>query len=364
VGVRARDLETGADLLIRARQVVNATGVWTDDVQRLAGRGRLRVRSSKGVHLVVPRDRIHAESGIVVRTPTSVLFVIPWPAAPVHRHWVIGTTDTDWDLDKDHPAASRADIDYLLERVNTVLRPALSHADVQGAYAGLRPLLYGESEATSRLSREHAVVQSVAGLISVAGGKYTTYRVMAADAVDAAARSLDQRVPASVTAVTPLVGAVGYEALWNHRRRLAEDSGLHPAWIEHLLRRYGSEITELLDVVADRPELGEPLAGAPDYLAVEARHAATHEGALHLDDVLARRTHASIETFDRGVAAAEPVAQQMAEVHGWDDDTIKREIEHYQARVAAERESQQQHDDRTADAARLGAPDVRTGASS
>jgi glycerol-3-phosphate dehydrogenase len=361
-GARARDLESGEDLLVRARQVINATGVWTDDVQRLAGRGRLRVRSSKGVHLVVPRDRIHADSGMVLRTPTSVLFVIPWPPAPAHRHWIIGTTDTDWDLDKDHPAASRADIDYLLERVNTALRPALTPTDVTGVYAGLRPLLHGESEATSRLSREHAVVQSVAGLISVAGGKYTTYRVMAADAVDAAARGLDRRVPRSVTSHTPLVGAVGYEALWNHRRRLADDSGLHVAWIEHLLRRYGSRITELLDVVADRPQLGQPLAGAPDYLAVEALYAATHEGALHLDDVLARRTHVSIETFDRGVSAAESVAQLLAGVHGWDDDTIKREIEHYHARVAAELESQQQRDDRTADAARVGAPDVRTGA--
>jgi glycerol-3-phosphate dehydrogenase len=364
VGVRARDLETGDELLVRARQVINATGVWTDDVQRLAGRGRLRVRSSKGVHLVVPRDRIHADSGIILRTASSVLFVIPWPSAGAHRHWIIGTTDTDWDLDKAHPAASRADIDYLLERVNGVLRPTLGHGDVQGVYAGLRPLLYGESEATSRLSREHAVVQSVAGLISVAGGKYTTYRVMAADAVDAAARGLERRVPASVTNLTPLVGAVGYAALWNHRRRLAADSGLHAARVEHLLHRYGAKITDLLDLVADRPELGQPLAGAGDYLAAEVLYAATHEGALHLDDVLARRTHASIETFDRGVAAAEPVANLMAEVHDWDDDTIKREIEHYRTRVAAERESQQQHDDRTADAARLGAPDVRTGTGS
>jgi glycerol-3-phosphate dehydrogenase len=362
VGVRAVDLESGEEVRIRAQQVINATGVWTDDVQQLAGRGRLRVRASKGIHLVVPRDRVHADAGIIARTEESVLFVIPWPAPPDQRHWIIGTTDTVWDLDKAHPAASRADIDYLLARVNRILRPPLTHADVEGVYAGLRPLLYGESDAASRLSREHAVSQSVAGLISVAGGKYTTYRVMAADAVDAAARGIDRVVPSSVTADTPVVGADGFHALWNQRHRLAEGAGLHVARIEHLLRRYGTQTTELLDAVAARPELGQPILGADAYLAVEVWYAVAHEGALHLDDVLTRRTRISIENRDRGVASAEPVAMLMAEVHGWDDDVVKREIEHYQARVAAERESQEQRDDHTADAARLGAPDVRTGA--
>jgi glycerol-3-phosphate dehydrogenase len=305
----------------------------------------------------VPRDRIHADSGLILRTPTSVLFVIPWG-----RHWIIGTTDTEWQLGKAHPAASRADIDYLLRELNKVLRQPLTAADVEGVYAGLRPLLHGESEATSTLSREHAVSQPVPGLVTVAGGKYTTYRVMAADAVDMAAYGLDQRVPHSCTDVTPLVGAVGYRAAWNRRRRMAVESGLHIARIEHLLQRYGTLTDELLEMVAADPRLGEPLPGAEDYLQVEIVYAASHEGALHLDDVLTRRTHISIETFDRGVAAAEPVAHLMAEVMGWDDDTIKREVEHYLLRVAAEVESQEQADDRTADAARLGAPDVRLGA--
>ena len=362
VGVRVRDLEGGADLAVRAQQVVNATGVWTDDVQSWAGRGRIRVRASKGVHLVVPRDRIHADNGLILRTQDSVLFVIPWPDLPRLRHWIIGTTDTDWQLDKAHPAASSADIDYLLRRVNAVLRQPLGHADVEGVYAGLRPLLHGESEATSRLSREHAVSQPVAGLVTVAGGKYTTYRVMAADAINAAARSLDRRVPPSCTAEVPLVGAAGWPAAWNRRHRLAADSGLHVARIEHLLGRHGARVDELLDLVAERPELGRPLPGADDYLAVEAVYAASHEGALHLDDVLTRRTRISIETFDRGLTAAEPVARLMGEVLGWDDATREREVDHYRARVAAERESQSQPDDRTADAARLGAPDVRMGA--
>jgi glycerol-3-phosphate dehydrogenase len=356
VGVQVRDQEGGEDIDVRGRQVINATGVWADSIQEMAGRGRIRVRASKGIHLVVPKDRIHSDSGLILRTERSVLFVIPWG-----RHWLIGTTDTDWDLDLAHPAASASDIQYLLDRVNGVLRTPLTHADVEGVFAGLRPLLYGESEATSKLSREHAVGQTVAGLITIAGGKYTTYRVMAEDAVDAAARNLPQRVPRSITARTPLVGAQGYHALWNRRRRLAEEVGLHVSRIEHLLGRYGAMITELLDLLADRPELGERIQGAEDYLRVEAVYAASHEGALHLDDLLTRRTRISIETFDRGIAAARDVAPLMGEVHGWDEDTIAREIEHYEARVAAEVESQRMPDDHTADGARMGARDVRVG---
>ena len=358
VGVLARDLEAGDEFVIRSRQVVNSTGVWTDKVQEKAGRGRIHVRASKGIHLVVPRDRIHSDTGMILRTDMSVLFVIPWG-----RHWIIGTTDTEWNLDLAHPAASRADIDYLLEHVNTVLKDPLRHDDIEGVFAGLRPLLEGESDATSRLSREHAVSQAVPGLISVAGGKYTTYRVMAEDAIDMVAANLDEKVPPAVTASTPLVGADGYRALWNQREELAARSGLHIARVEHLLGRYGSLIGEILELIRQRPELGRPLVGADDYLAAEISYAASHEGALHLDDALTRRTRISIETWDRGVAAAEPTARLMGEVLGWTEETVAREIDHYLARVAAERESQEQRDDQTADAARLGAPDVRTGRS-
>jgi glycerol-3-phosphate dehydrogenase len=195
----------------------------------------------------------------------------------------------------------------------------------------------------------------------VAGGKYTTYRVMARDAVDAAVRGLESSVPTSVTDVTPLVGAEGYHALFNARHRLAAQSGLHVARIEHLLRRYGTRTHELLELVAERPELVEPLPAADDYLAVEALYGASHEGALHVDDILARRTRISIESWDRGEAAAEPVARLMAEVLGWSEETVYLEVEIYRGRVAAERDSQRQEDDLAADAARLMAPDVLAG---
>ncbi len=353
-GVRVRDNLSDAEFDVRARQVVNATGVWTDDVQHLVGeRGKFRVRASKGVHLVVPRDRVQLDTGLILRTEKSVLFVIPWG-----RHWIIGTTDTDWKLDKAHPAASASDIEYVLEHVNKVLAHPLGHEDVEGVYAGLRPLLEEESESTSTLSREHTVAVPVAGLVSVAGGKYTTYRIMARDAIDAAARGLDEQVPPSVTHATPLVGADGYRILWNARRRLSAESGLHVARIEHLLQRYGSCITELLRAVEERPELGHALEGADDYLAVEIWYAAAYEGALRLDDALTRRTRISIETFDRGVASARPAARLMADVLGWDEERVAAEVERYEDRVAAERESQRQVDDQAADRARTSATDA------
>ncbi|MGI8434086.1 MAG: glycerol-3-phosphate dehydrogenase/oxidase [Nocardioidaceae bacterium] len=355
VGATVRDVETGREIEVQASVVVNATGVWTDDIQTLAGgRGRFHVRASKGVHIVVPRDRINSETGLILRTEKSVLFVIPW-----NTHWIVGTTDTEWTLHKAHPAASKADIDYILDHVNMVLSTPLTHDDIQGVYAGLRPLLSGESESTSSLSREHAVARPQPGLVSIAGGKYTTYRVMAADAIDAALQDVGGAVPPSVTHLIPLVGAEGYHALVNTVDRLARDVGL-PVWrVLRLLDRYGSMFDELLPLAADDASLLEPLEGAEEYLRVEALYAATHEGALHLDDVLTRRTRISIETPDRGTKCAESVARLVGPVLGWDEARMVNEVEAYSARVEAERRSQLETDDQAADAARIAAPDTR-----
>ncbi len=301
----------------------------------------------------VPRDRFHGKSGLILRTEKSVLFVIPWG-----RHWLIGTTDTDWNLDKAHPAATAADIDYLLEHVNSVLSVPLTREDVEGVYAGLRPLLAGESDQTSKLSREHLVAHALPGLVVIAGGKWTTYRVMAKDAVDEAVQAMDGRISASVTQDIALVGGEGYKAAWNRRARMAEESGLELAQVEHLLNRYGSLTGEVLELLASRPELAEPLPGADDYLQVEALYAATHEGALHLDDLLARRTRISIESWDRGVSAAPVAARLMADALGWDSARVDREVSTYLERVAAERASQEQPDDASADRVRLEAPDI------
>ncbi len=312
VGARVRDVETGQEVDVKSEVVVNATGVWTDDLQTLVGgRGRFHVRASKGVHIVVPRDRINGETGLILKTEKSVLFVIPWGS-----HWIVGTTDTDWDLDKAHPAASKADIDYILEHVNKVLTTPLSHEDISGVYAGLRPLLSGESEDTSQLSREHAVARPSPGVISVAGGKYTTYRPMAADAVDAVAEDVTRTVPASVTEDIPLLGAEGYHAMVNTLDRLAEQWGIGRYRAEHLLNRFGSMTPDVLALAAEDRDLLTPVPGAEEYLMVEMVWGAAHEGALHLDDLLARRTRISIETPHRGTESAEPVARAVAGVLG------------------------------------------------
>jgi len=353
-GVRARDLESGHEFEVRARVVVNAAGVWTDEIQGMVGgRGALHVQASKGIHLIVPRDRIRSESGIILRTATSVLFLIPWG-----RHWIIGTTDTAWNLDKAHPAASRTDIDYLLGQVNEVLKEPLRHEDVEGVYAGLRPLLSGESEPTSRISREHTVVTPVPGLVIIAGGKLTTYRVMGRDAVDAAAQSLGGVVPQSITERVRLVGADGYETRSNQRSELSRRSGVPLARIDHLLNRYGGLVDEVLSLISQRPELVHPLVGAEDYLAAEVVYAVSHEGARHLDDVLARRTRISIETFDRGVVVARAVAELMAGELGWDESRLVDEVDHYLRRVEAERQSQLALTDQEADEARVKARDI------
>ncbi|APU17399.1 glycerol-3-phosphate dehydrogenase [Actinoalloteichus fjordicus] len=354
-GVRVRDVETGDEVDVTAQVVVNATGVWTDELQQLSGsRGRFRVKASKGVHIVVPRDRIVAEAGLILRTEKSVLFVIPW-----RNHWIIGTTDTEWNLDLAHPAATKNDIDYILEHVNRVLATPLVPEDIEGVYAGLRPLLTGESEDTSKLSREHAVARVAPGLVAIAGGKYTTYRVMAADAVDAVAVDLPGRSAPSITDKVPLLGADGYHALVNQADQLAARHGLHPYRVRHLLDRYGSLIHQVLAQAKGRPELLRPIPSAPDYLQVEVVYAAGHEGALHLEDVLTRRTRISIEYPHRGIECAESVARLMGEVLGWDDARVAEEVRIYTARVDAERDSQSQPDDQAADARRSAAPEAR-----
>ncbi|HEX4470758.1 MAG TPA: glycerol-3-phosphate dehydrogenase/oxidase [Nocardioides sp.] len=366
VGVRATDLETGAELEVRARVVVNAAGVWTDDVERLVGGSlSLDVEASKGIHLVVPRDRIRSECGFITKTEKSVLFVIPWG-----RHWIIGTTDTAWDLDLAHPAASRTDIDYLLGHVNTMLKVPLDHDDVEGVYAGLRPLLAGKPgrgvgsggegearSATTKVSREHTVVSPAPGLVLIAGGKLTTYRVMARDAVDLAVRGWAGVAP-SQTERVPLLGADGFLTRTNQRVALSRRSGLEVGRIDHLLGRYGGLIDDVLALIAARPELGSPLPGAEDYLSAEIVYAVTHEGARHLDDVLARRTRISIETFDRGTVAVTAAADLMATELGWDDARRDDEVDHYLRRVEAERQSQEKLTDQEADEARVSAPDI------
>ena len=359
-GADVKDLEGGSEFHIKARTVINATGVWTDALQKMAGgNSDFSVQASKGVHILVPRDRIDSEVSVFVRAEDSVLFIRTWGA-----HWLIGTTDTPWEQGLDHPAASATDIEYLLRNVNRVLNVELTVADIDGVYAGLRPLIKGKEGATSDLSREHAVETTVPGFTTIAGGKYTTYRVMAEDAVNAAiqdlqSRGLIQEVAKSDTENILLIGATDLERVQSDLRANGKNFGLNVKGIDHLLGRYGSMSGDLTSILKYRPELAQPIAGGAGYLRVEAVYAVTHEGALHIDDILTRRTHLSIETPDQGLKAAAEVAQIMGAELGWDQDRVERELTHYQNRVAAELEAHFAVNDSSAMAARNQVQDIR-----
>ncbi|MEN5073000.1 glycerol-3-phosphate dehydrogenase/oxidase [Isoptericola cucumis] len=350
------DLETGREITVRARHVINATGVWTEDTEALAGdEGGLRVLASKGIHIVVPRERIKGTVGLILQTEKSVLFVIPWS-----RYWIVGTTDTPWEQDLTHPVATSADIDYVLDHANAVLAHPLSRDDVVGTYAGLRPLLQpGTKEGTSsaKVSREHTVASPAPGLTVIAGGKLTTYRVMAKDAVDFAIGQRAAALP-SITDQIPLLGAVGLTAARRQARAWAQRFGWTPPMVDHLLHRYGSSLRDLVELCEQDPSLARPLEHAPAYLRAEIHFGVSHEGALHLEDLLLHRTRLVYEVSDRGRAALPEIADVVAPLLGWDDATRQAEIDAYVARADAEDDAELQPDDATAEAARQRAADV------
>jgi len=337
-GAVVRDEETGRSFDVLATRVVVCAGVWTDLVHSLGGvQAGYQVRMSKGVHLVMPRSAIDAETGMIVRTEKSVLFFIPWG-----ERWIVGTTDTDWSGDRAEPTASGADVDYILAAANRVLATPLTRADVIGVYAGLRPLVAAAADRpTTKLSREHVVDVPLPGLVSIAGGKFTTYRLMARDVVDAAVADFPRPVPESVTGQLPLLGADGLPAVRAAAQRLAEDYGVPLSSVEHLLARYGSAVSEVLDLVRSEKTLGRPLLDGYPYLRAEVAYAVTHEGALHIEDVLARRIRLLIESPDAGVAAAAEVGVIMGGLLGWGRRRRALEVRQYLEFAAANGEALQ-----------------------
>ena len=335
-GARVRDEESGREVNVTAEAVVVCAGVWTDLVHELAGvRAGYRVRMSKGVHIVVPRGAVDADTGMILRTDKSVLFFIPWG-----EHWIVGTTDTDWSGDRAEPAATEEDIEYILAAANRVLARPLTRGDVVAVFAGLRPLVDPRagngSKPTTKLSREHVVDVPVPGLASIAGGKFTTYRLMARDVVDAAVADFGREVPGSVTEKVPLLGADGLAAVRPAAGRLAEDYGVTRAAVEHLLGRYGTLAEEVLDLTREDPGLARPLAEGHPYLRAEAAYAVTHEGALHVEDVLMRRTRLFIESADLGAGAAGDVSAIMGRLLGWNRRKRAAETRRYLDLVEAE----------------------------
>ncbi|NKE08705.1 glycerol-3-phosphate dehydrogenase/oxidase [Kocuria subflava] len=360
-GAHVRDLESSSEFTIRARKVITATGVWTEETQDLADTdGGLKVLASKGIHIVVPRERIQGEVGLILQTEKSVLFVIPW-----EHYWLIGTTDTAYHQDISAPVATGADIDYVIEHANVVLDDPLTRDDVIGTFAGLRPLLQpgvkdGTETASTQVSREHTVAEVTPGLISIAGGKLTTYRVMAEDAVDFALGEQRAKELPSVTDRTLLHGADGYLPLTRQVDRLAAEHGWETAVVEHLLNRYGSGIAEIEALVEEQPDLAQPLGGAPTYVRAEIVQAARNEGALHLEDVFETRTRMTYDQPDHGLAVVEEVGDLLAAELGWDPERRAAEVDAYKARCAAEDAAARTTDDPAAAAARAAVPSLQT----
>ncbi|MCQ9343416.1 glycerol-3-phosphate dehydrogenase/oxidase [Corynebacterium kozikiae] len=335
VGAKIVDLETGEERTVKAHHIINATGVWTEESESMATKDAgLKVLASKGIHLIVPRDRIKATSGIFTQTEKSVLFFIPW-----QRYWIIGTTDTPYHEDIERPVATKKDIQYVLDQANKLVDDALTEDDIISTYAGLRPLLQptlkeGSEKASTKVSREHTVTEVAPGMSVIAGGKLTTYRVMAEDAVDFALGERAKALP-SVTTNIKLVGAEGYEVLAARAEALATEQGWTSQQTEHLLERYGAELIDVISAIEEDPSLGEPLKEAPQFLRADVLRAVRTEGALHLEDVLVRRVRLDLEAKDRGLSAAEEVLDIMAEELGWDDATRTKELDAYKERVEA-----------------------------
>ncbi|MGV8883552.1 MAG: glycerol-3-phosphate dehydrogenase/oxidase [Rhodoglobus sp.] len=350
-GAILRDLETGNTFPVRAKRVISSTGVWTEQSQALAGAtGGLRVLASKGIHIVVPRERIQGNAGLILQTKTSVLFVIPWS-----RYWVIGTTDTPWTEDLINPTANATDIDYVLNEANSVLENPISREDIVGTWAGLRPLLQPGTmagTASAKVSREHTVASPVEGLTVIAGGKFTTYRVMAKDAVDFALGSGAAATP-SITSTIPLVGA-GDQSVDELRAEITR-FGWNATLVDHLMHRYGRNIRDIVEICREDAGMAATLAEAPAYLRAEIVYAITHEGALHLDDLMDRRTRMVYEYSNEAQAALPEVASIAAEALGWTPDRLVAELAAYAAVASADAAAELELDDASASKARAAA---------
>ena len=329
--VHVRDLLGDIDFDIRTRAVVDATGVWAAEADHPFASPSMRLLPSRGAHLVVRRERIPATTGLTIRVPGKVVFFIPWP-----DHWLIGTTDAPYDGSPDQVSASAAEVDELLGTVNTTLDVDLKRDDVVGTYAGLRPLIAPSGGSTVKASREHRITAQPNGVVRVAGGKYTTYRVMARDAIDAALGTSVARDRPSATADMPVIGAADEATREGIARGLADYPAIaaaHPQAAERLAQRHG---TEAPDVAALGETLGllRPLVPGRPFLEAEVAWAIRNELALSVDDVLSRRLRLSPELGEARGAAADRVASILAGELGWSQVDCERQRDAYVATAA------------------------------
>ena len=330
VGAVVKDNLNGSEIKVRAKCTVMAAGVWTDPLYESFGiKPGYKVRMSKGAHIVVPGSAIKSESGIIIKTDVSVLFIIPWG-----DKWIVGTTDTDYQENREAPLATREDVTYIINQANRVLEPKLDRSQVLGVFAGLRPLVSSDPDSpTTDLSREHVVDHPVPGFVSIAGGKYTTYRVMAQDAVDEATNDLRRIVPESCTDKVAIIGADGFSVMMNKVAELSREYGVTQRTIEHLLHRYGSLFEEVLEIGTLDHTLLHRVAENLPYLKAEIRYAVSHEGALSVDDVLSRRTRIAFESVDQGLGIVMAVAEIIAPVLSWNEIEKRASIDDYCEKV-------------------------------
>ena len=334
-GVKVLDSESGKTFAVSSKAVVMCAGIWSDELHaKFDITPGYSVAMSKGIHILLPGSAIKSNTGIILKTAVSVLFLIPWG-----DKWLVGTTDTPYNGDRAQPTASMEDVQYILDQANRVLDPQLKVEDIIGVYAGIRPLVSNKSgSATTKLSREHTVDRSAPGFISIAGGKYTTYRVMGKDAIDLAALELRKPIKDSVTEKLPLVGADGYFGLVQQSGQIATDSSLSEETVIHLLNRYGSLIYEVLDLVESDSKLAALLDPSLPYIKAEIVHAATHEGARSVADVMSRRTRLAFEAENSGAHLADEVAKLIGAELGWGVKERKASVAEY-LEIAAEDEA-------------------------
>ena len=334
VGAKVRDLHSGKKITISAKVTVMCTGVWSDELHtKFEIKPGYKVAMSKGAHIVLPKSAIKSDAGIILKTAVSVLFIIPWG-----DKWIVGTTDTPYKADRTNPVATKEDVEYIIDQANRVLHPKINAEEIIGVYAGLRPLVANASDSkTTKLSREHTVDRPVPGFVSIAGGKYTTYRVMGKDVIDLAVNDLRRIVAESVTDKVPAIGADGYFALVQQKSQLAEMSGLSEETVIHLLNRYGSLINEIFEIIESDKKLAQPISDDLDYIKAELIYAVTHEGAQSVDDVLSRRTRIAFEASDGGESISTAVATLIAPVLGWDASAKKASVSEFTKHLKNER---------------------------
>ncbi|MGO8873536.1 MAG: FAD-dependent oxidoreductase [Acidimicrobiales bacterium] len=313
---------------VRARVVVNATGVWADEVRDLDAPQPHLMRPAKGIHIAVPRAKLPCDAAVVLPSPSDGrnITVIPWD-----ERTYVGTTDTDYEGDLDHPTVEAGDVAYLLEAVNAVVTDPVGPEDVMGTWSGLRPLLASvpgrrrpPNQRTADLSRRHTVLSAPSGLVTVTGGKLTTYRKMAQDTVDTVVRQLGLSSLRCSTKHLTIRGSNGVDTL--RHPGTAARYGVSEETLAHLLSRYGDEVPTVLGVMAERPELGDRLTPGLPFFAGEVVYAARYEMATTVEDVLSRRTRMLLLDARAASSVAPRVAELLADELGWSSERIDREI--------------------------------------